>query len=227
MSANKLLIFGFVPAIFCLAADPLAATLAKMDSNAAAFRSASANIRYQTHNAVVDIDSTQNGAILLKRPAPREMHALIDFKEPDAHTVSLQGEVAQIYYPKIKTVQEYQVGKKRDLFDQVFLLGFGGSGRDLSAAYDITLIAPEELVGAEKTVHLQLIPKQKQVLSFLKKVDLWLSTATGYPVQQKGVQPSGDSTLLTYSALKINPNIPDSALKLKLPKGVQKVTPQK
>ena len=227
MIANKLLIFGFVPAIFSWGADPLAATLAKMDSNSASFRSASANIRYQTHNAVVDVDSTQTGTILLKRPAPREMHALIDFKEPDSHTVSLQGEVAQIYYPKIKTVQEYQVGKKRDLFDQVFLLGFGGSGRDLSAAYDITLVASEELVGTEKTVHLQLIPKQKQVLSFLKKVDLWLSTATGYPVQQKGVQPSGDSTLLTYSALKINPNISDSALKLKLPKGVQKVTPQK
>ncbi len=227
MMIKKLFVFGFVPSIFCLAADPLAATLAKMDTNSASFRSASANIRYQTHNAVVDIDTTQTGTILLKRPAPRQMHALIDFKDPDAHTVSLEGEVAQIYYPKIKTVQEYQVGKKRDMFDQVFLLGFGGSGRDLSAAYDITLVAPEELVNNEKTVHIQLVPKQKQVLSFLRKVDLWLSTATGYPVQQKGVQPSGDSTLLTYSALKINPNISDSALKLKLPKGVQKVTPQK
>jgi len=230
MILHRLFIRGFVTSCFCAllsAADPLATALAKLDANAASFRSASANIRYQTHNAVVDIDSTQTGTILLKRPAPREMHALIDFKEPDAHTVSLQGEVAQIYYPKIKTVQEYQVGKKRDLFDQVFLLGFGGSGKELSSAYDITLVAPEETVNKEKTIHLQLVPKQKQVLSFLRKVDLWLSTNTGYPVQQKGIQPSGDSTLLTYSDLKVNPNIPDSALKLKLPKGVQRVTPQK
>ncbi len=230
MNLNRLLIRSFVPSIFCAVlsgADPMASALARLDANSASFRAASANIRYQTHNAVVDVDSTQTGTILLKRSAPREMHALIDFKEPDAHTVSLQGEVAQIYYPKIKTVQEYQVGKKRDLFDQVFLLGFGGSGKELSAAYEITLVAPEETVNNEKTVHLQLIPKQKQVLSFLRKVDLWLSTATGYPVQQKGIQPSGDSTLLTYSGLKLNPNIPDNALKLKLPKGVQKVTPQK
>ncbi len=155
------------------------------------------------------------------------MKALIDFAAPDPHTVALEGTTAQIYYPKIKTVQEYQVGKKRDLFDQVFLLGFGGSGKELSAAYEITLIAPEETVNGEKTVHLQLVPKQKEVLSFLRKVDLWLSAATGYPVQQKGVQPSGDSTLLAYSGLKLNPNISDGALKLKLPKGVQKVYPQK
>ena len=209
------------------AADSLSSALSKLDANSATFRAASANIRYTTHNAVVDIDSTQAGTILVKRSAPRQIEALIDFKEPDAHTVSLQGETARVYYPKIKTVQEYAVGKKRDLFDQVFLLGFGGSGKELAAAYEVTLVAPEEVVGGEKTVHLQLIPKQKDVLSFLRKVDLWLSAATGYPVQQKGIQPSGDSTLLMYSSLKINPNLPDSALKLKLPKDVQKVTPLK
>jgi outer membrane lipoprotein-sorting protein len=232
MNLNGLLKTGFVSKFVVLtavayAADPLTTALAKLDSNAATFRSAKASIQYTTHNAVVDIDTTQSGTILLKRPAPKQMHALIDFQGADAHTVSLQGEIAQIYYPKAKTVQEYEVGKKRDLFDQVFLLGFGGSGKELSAAYEITLISPEESVNGSKAVHVQLVPKQKQVLSFLKKVDLWLSTATGYPVQQKGLQPSGDSTLLTYSNLQVNGNISDSALKLKLPKGVQKVTPQK
>ena len=232
MIRNVLFKIGFVPRFFMLfsllnAADPLTTALAKLDTNAAAFRSAKADIQYTTHNAVVDIDSTQTGIILLKRPAPKEMHALIDFQGADAHTVSLQGEIAQIYYPKAKTVQEYEVGKKRDLFDQVFLLGFGGSGKELSAAYEITLVSPEEMVNGSPAIHLQLIPKQKQVLSFLKKVDLWLSTTTGYPVQQKGLQPSGDSTLLTYSKLQVNPNISESALKLKLSKGVQKVTPQK
>jgi len=219
--------FLFLAAAVASAADPLAASLAKLDANALTFRSASAQIRYTTHNAVVDIDTTQNGTILLKRSAPREMRALIDFTGTDAHTVALAGTTAQIYYPKIKTVQEYEVGKKRDLFDQVFLVGFGGSGKELSAAYEITMVAPEEQVNGEPTVHLQLVPKQQQVLSFLRKVDLWLSTNTGYPVQQRGIQPSGDSTLLTYSGLKVNPNISGTALKLKLPKGVQKVYPQK
>ena len=223
---------GFVPVFFFLAlcahaADPVAAALAKLDANSASFRTASAGIRYTSHNAAVDIDSTQTGTISLKRNGPREMYALIAFGEPDAHTVALRGTVAQIFYPKINTVQQYDVGKKRDLFDQVFLLGFGGSGKELAAAYDVSVVASEEPVNGESAIHLQLVPKQKQVLSFLRKVDLWLSLASGYPVQQKGSQPSGDSTLLTYSKLKLNVSIPDSALKLKLPKGVQTVYPQK
>ena len=101
MIRNVLFKIGFVPRFFMLfsllnAADPLTTALAKLDTNAAAFRSAKADIQYTTHNAVVDIDSTQTGIILLKRPAPKEMHALIDFQGADAHTVSLQGEIAQI-----------------------------------------------------------------------------------------------------------------------------------
>ncbi len=51
----------------CATAGVLETTLAKVDANAAAFRSASANLRYTTHNAVVDVDNTQDGTLLLKR----------------------------------------------------------------------------------------------------------------------------------------------------------------
>ena len=207
--------------------DELSNTLAKLDANAASFKAASAQIRYTTHNAVVDVDSTENGTMQLKRSGPHEMTALIEFTGATAHSISLQGTTARIFYPKNKTVQQYEVGKKRDLFDQVFLLGFGGSGKELASAYNVTVVAPDETVGGEKTIHLQLTPKQKEVQGFLKQVDLWLSSATGYPVQQKGIQPSGDSTLLAYAGLKINPKLSDSALKLKLPSGVQTVYPQK
>lgn len=200
--------------------------MARLDANAANFKSARAAITYTTHNAAVDLDTTQNGTILLKRPAPRDLRALIDFTGADAHTLLLQGQTAQLYYPKINTVQEYEIGKNRDLFEQVFLLGFGGSGKELTAAYDVTLLGADEVQNGE-TTHLQLVPKSKQVLQYLRKVELWLSNSTGYPVRQKGYQPSGDFTLLAYTDLTINPNIPDSALKLKPRKGFQKVYPQK
>ena len=43
-----------------------------------------------------------------------------------------------------------------------------------------------------------------------------------YPVQQKLIQPSGDYYLFTYSGVKLNPQLTDEALKLKLPKGVKR-----
>jgi outer membrane lipoprotein-sorting protein len=53
------------------------------------------------------------------------------------------------------------------------------------------------------------------------KFELWISDETGISVQQKMYQRGGDYSLATYTNMKINQNLPDSAVKLNLPKGVQ------
>jgi len=49
----------------------------------------------------------------------------------------------------------------------------------------------------------------------------------GYPIQQKFYEPAGDYMVFTYSEMKINPELADSALKLHLPKSVKREYPQK
>ena len=61
----------------------------------------------------------------------------------------------------------------------------------------------------------------------LKKVDLWISDETGIAVQQKLYFGDADYDLATYSNMKINPDISESAVMLKLPKGVTRQHPQK
>jgi outer membrane lipoprotein-sorting protein len=212
------------PALLLTAAeDPAATALALMDANAAVFKGVSTDITRVTHNAFLNSNHTEAGAMLLKRPAPRDMRVLITFP---AQTVSMQGKTAQVYTPTAKMVQVYDATKFRSLFDQFFLLGFGSSGKELAAAYDVSPLG-DAPVNGEKTLHLQLIPKEKKVRDQLAKVELWLSAGTGYPVQQQLFFPNGDYQTITYSALKINPNINDSSMKLKLPKDVQTTYPAK
>lgn len=197
-----------------------------MDQNAASFKAASANLEQISHNAAVDINHSTSGTILLKRPRPRDIRALISFTQPDPKQVLITSTVADIYYPKIETVQEYDLGKHKALFDQFYLLGFGGSGKELADTYDIRYIGTED-IGGVKASHLQLTPKTAELLKSVRKIDLWLSESTGYTSQLRLSVPSGDTTTLVYSNLKVNPNIPDSALKLKLPKGVHTEHPGK
>jgi outer membrane lipoprotein-sorting protein len=206
--------------------DALVDTLARMDRAASAFKNMSANTRRVSHTAVINEDSIDSGAMWLKRSKPQEMRMLIELNEPDTKSVAFQGRKLEIYYPKIQTVQEYDVGKNRALLDQFLLLGFGTSGKELANAHGIKSLGPETVAG-QKTTRLELIPKSKEVLQHLKKVELWISDASGYPVQQKFYQPAGDYMLVTYTNLKINIDLPDSALKLKLPKGVKREYPQK
>jgi outer membrane lipoprotein-sorting protein len=193
--------------------------LARIDSAGAAFHGMSANLRRLSHTAVINEDTVDSGTVLLKRPKPRDMRMLVDFTQPDPKTVAFQGRKVEIYYPKIQTVQEFDVGQNKDLLSQFFLLGFGTSRADLLSNYNIQFLGTETLDGRQ-------IPKSKAVLEHLKKFELWIADS-GYPVQQKFYLPGGDYMLMTYSDMKINPELRDAALKLQVPKNVKREYPQK
>jgi outer membrane lipoprotein-sorting protein len=208
------------------AAGSLDAVLARVDDAAKGFKGLSADVHKVSHTAVINENTTDDGAMLVKRPKPRDMRMLVDIQKPDPKTVAIAGRKVEIFYPKINTVQEYDAGKNRALMDQFLLLGFGSTSADLQSAYTIQLGGPEVVAG-QKTNRIELTPKTPDVLAHLKKVELWIADSNGVTVQQKFYLPGGDYTMATYSNIKLNPNLPDSALKLNLPKGVKRETPQK
>jgi outer membrane lipoprotein-sorting protein len=208
-----------------VADETLEAVLARMDQSAPAFKSLAAQLRKVSHTAVINEDTVDTGTILLKR-ARNDMRMLVEWTEPDPKSVAVHGEHAEIYYPKMQTVEEYDMGKYRALVDQFLLIGFGTSGKELSAAYQIKYVGSETIAGMS-AAHLELIPKSKEVLKQLKKLDLWVQEAGGYPVQQKITQPAGDYMILTYTGVKMNTPRSDAELKLKAPKNAKHVTPQK
>ena len=206
--------------------ETLKATLARVDQAAAGFKGMSAHVRRIYHTAVINDDTVDSGTMYLKRVRPNEIRMLINLTEPDVRSVAVAGNKGELYYPKIKTVQEYDLSRYRGLMDQFMLLGFGNSAKDLENGFAIRLVG-EQTVAGQASTQLELVPKSPQVLQRLSKVDLWVSDATGYPVQQKFYLPGGDYQMVTYTDVKVNPNLPDSALKLQLPRGVKREQPQK
>jgi outer membrane lipoprotein-sorting protein len=219
------LLIWLTPTAWPKPAGDLDTVLARIDSAGAAFHGMSANLHQLSHTAVINEDTVDSGTVLLKRPKPRDMRMLVEFTQPDRKTVTFQGRKVDIYYPKIQTVQEFDVGGNKDLLEQFFLLGFGTSRADLQNNYNIRFLGKETLDG-KQTERLELIPKSKAILEHLKKLELWISD-TGYPFQQKFYLPGGDYKLMTYSDMKINPDLPDAALKLHVPKNVKREYPQK
>ncbi|PWU03966.1 MAG: hypothetical protein C5B51_17660 [Terriglobia bacterium] len=223
----RAVLIGTICAACAWTADPsLETTLAKMDQASAKFAGLTADLRRVAHTAVINEDSVDSGTVTMKRPRPRDIRMLYDTKLPDPKQYAFDGRKGEIYLPKVQTVQEYDLGKYRGLLDQFLLLGFGSSSKELENAYTITY-GGAETIGGERTTRLELIPKSQEMLAHLKRVDLWIADTTGVPVQQKFYMPGGDYQLATYSNTKINPTIPDSAVKLNLPKGVKREYPGK
>jgi outer membrane lipoprotein-sorting protein len=154
------------------------------------------------------------------------MRMLVEFKEPDRKSVALHDSKLEIYYPKMQTVEEYDIGQHRELLDQFFLVGFGTSGKELASAYSVRVLGAETLAG-QQSIRLELIPKSQEVQKNLKKLELWVPESDVYPVQQKFYLVAGDYKLATYTNVKMNPPVADSDLKLRVSKDVKRVFPQK
>jgi outer membrane lipoprotein-sorting protein len=199
-----------------LAVDPLPAILAKMDANSLAFKGVKADIKRINHYGQLDINKEYTGTMVLKRPTLHDIRTLIHFTVPEEQQVFVGNGVADIYYPKPNTIQERKIGKYQSLFEQFYLLAFGGSGKDLLTNYDVTYAGSDDLGS-----HLQLIPKSPDVKKNYSKIELWLTEDKATPTQLRLTQPSGDTVTFVYTNVVLNPKINDSDLKLQTKSGVK------
>jgi outer membrane lipoprotein-sorting protein len=207
-------------------AQTLADILATMDKEAAGFRDLTAQVAKTSHTVVLNDTSTETGQLWIKRSGPRKVEMRIAFAGANERQLSFHGNAGEIYYPKIRTVQIYDLGKSRSLVDQFLLLGFGTSGKELAKAYDIRLVG-QEVAGGQKTNRLELTPRSEELRKHITKIDLWVPPDAGHPVQQRFLRPGGDFELFAYSDMRLNPNLPDASFRLELPKDVKREFPQK
>jgi outer membrane lipoprotein-sorting protein len=202
------------------AADDLAAVFAKMDQNAPKFKGMRADVKRISHVAIMNDDSTDSGTVVVRVPKPHDYHMLIDFQQPDKKAVEVSGTMVRMYYPKTNEVQEKNLGKEnKGLVEQFLKLGFGSNSKELQDSFTITYGAAETVAG-QKTWRIVLVPKSQDLAAQFSKFELWISEASGISIQQKMYEPGGNYTLATYPNMKLDSNIPESAVKLNLPKGV-------
>jgi outer membrane lipoprotein-sorting protein len=221
----RVVLTGILSLTLAMAAGgPLEAVLARMDRVAATLKDLSADLTKTHHTAVINEDTEDSGTMFIKRPKPQESLMRVEITQPEPRQYAMDAHKAEVYSPKSNVVQVYEIGQYKKLADQLLLLGFGTTSKELAGAYSIALGGPESVDGQPST-RLELTPKSSE--THLMRVDLWISDTTGLPVQEKLYWPGGDYDLLTYSKMKINPNLPDSAFKPVFPRGVKREYPQK
>ena len=202
------------------AADDLQSVYAKIDAGAAGFKGLTADIRKVAHMDLINEDDIESGKITVKRAKPKDIKVRIDFTEPKHEQVVIDGSKAWAYYPNSNTVEEQNLGKYKGMVDQFLLLGFGSTSQDLRSAYNVRYEG-QEAINGKPTSRIELTPKSADLAQTFPKIELWISKDTGMALQQKLYEKGGkDYHLATYSDMKLRSDIPDSEVKLNLPKGV-------
>lgn len=199
----------------------LETVLDSLNREAKDFRSLTAEVERTKVTVVVNVKSTDTGTLWIRGDKMR-----LDLKTPDPRTILRSGDTIFIYTPGLKQVEEYNLGKHRDLVNEFLLLGFGTSGHDLEKGFLVTVVG-EPVLDRQKTVLLELTPRAGAARNQIAKIRLWLDQSSWLPVQQEFFETGTDDySIVRYTNISRNPDIPDSRFKPHWPKGTQKVRPE-
>jgi outer membrane lipoprotein-sorting protein len=198
----------------------LAEILNDMNEASKRLKTVSANIEYTKVTVLVDDKSTESGQLYFRRGKTPEIR--IDIQKPDTKVLLLERNRGEMYFPKIKQIQEYDLSQKSDLVQQFLLLGFGTDSNELKKAYNITYAKEEDLEG-DTTALLELVPRSGAAKGQATKIQLWVNEESWLPAQQKFFQPGGDYLLAHYSGVKVNRVLPGSTFELNADPGAKRV----
>ena len=196
--------------------------LAMMDKSAKDFHTLTADIEHIKYTDVVKDTSTETGKLLVRRDEKMR----IEFFKPDRRTILRTGDSLFVFTPKINRVEEYDLGKNRDMVDQYVLLGFGTKSENVRKSYEVNVIGETEL-DHKKTVQIELTPKSDQMRKQIAKIQMWIDEASWLPIQQKFFESgSEDYLIFHYTNVMKNLKIGDNQFKQDWPKGVTRTKPR-
>lgn len=192
--------------------------LAKMEEVGKSFRSMQANMERTKVTVLVDDKYTDGGNVYFTRRGS-DSRIKIDITKPEQQHVLIDQGKALLYFPKLKQVQEYFLGKNQDKAE-FLLIGFGQSNENIKEYYNAAVVGEEVLDGKNTTI-LELQPKSAQVSAMYRKIRLWMDEERWIPIQTRLTEASGDYMIVKFTNIKMNLKIPESVFDLKMPKDVQ------
>ena len=188
-------------------AGNLQGTLAKLDAASAKFKSAQATFHKDDFTKLVgDHTASEGSRYFIRNGAAVEAGIRIDGK--NGRIATYKNGVLRDYNPGaancFNTVDSSQSKGRTESF---LTLGFGGSGKELSAAWTVTDDGPESIEGV-KTEKLELVSKDQSVRNNFSRVILWMDLDRDISIkQQYFTAGTGDISTATFTKVRLNEKV--------------------
>lgn len=201
--------------------DPeLIAALTKIDAVSKSFRSFSAKVTQKKYTAVLEeFDTPETGEFCYALEKDKSVLMRHEVQTPGKRILTIKGDSAVLYQPKVNQAQIYSLGKRKNLVEYL-ATGLGQSSAKLKEKFFIAYQGVDSIYGNSCYV-LIFSPKDPKVAASVKSITIWFKKSTGTPAQYKIQEPSGDYLLETFREEKLNGKIPKSKFEQKLPAKVE------
>jgi outer membrane lipoprotein-sorting protein len=187
--------------------------LANFDRVQEAIHTLSADFTETTRSTLLKDEIVAKGKVFLTKPdsvrweysAPEEMRFVI---ADDQYTG---------YYPQRKQAEKRDV---RRWGEQLFrFLGLGQASDELAKFYHIRI--DDEAPRDDGTVVLVLDPKKKRVRKRMESVRFWIDSRTYLPVRVQYASHNGNTRVIEFDRMSINPELAASLYVVDLPADVE------
>jgi outer membrane lipoprotein-sorting protein len=176
--------------------------LAQMDAASARFQNAQADFVWDNYTRVVDDHEQQSGTIYFDRSGGQtQMAALI--QKPAKKVVVYKDSVLNYYDPSLDQLNVFSAGKNKAQYESFLTLGFGGSGKDLKAAWQIDDLGPDTVDGVA-TEKLDLKSGQARDSAHIEHIAIWVDPVRAVSLKQIFYYTSGDTRTSTFTHIKYN-----------------------
>ena len=197
------------------AGDNLESVLNHRDRAAANFHNTSADFVFDTETVEPIADSDiQKGVVYYEhRGGAFKMAAHIDQANghPITRAYTVSNGLLTYYDQPTNQVTRFSGASK---FEGYLMLGFGASGKDLAAKWNIRDLGPETIDGIQ-TEKLELIAKAPEVRKTFTKVTIWVDLNRAVSLRQRFDEGSSVYRICTYSNFRINQSLPRDAFTFK------------
>lgn len=205
----------------------LATVLAQMDKASADFKSARADLSQDYYERVSRDTTTDTGSVYFERKGGATQMGLVTMN-PDGKTkhqvIEFKDGVLRVFDVHENQIREFKAGPNQGTAETFLTLGFGGSGKALAQAWDITDQGTETLMDggqAVKTEKLLLVSKDEKMRNNFSQVTIWVDPVRDVSLRQIFETPSHDKRTANYSHIKVNGNIDTGSFAIKADKKTQ------
>jgi outer membrane lipoprotein-sorting protein len=140
-----------------------------------------------------------SGTLAVERPS----RIALRYTQPDERIVLIDGDTMTMSWPSRNVRQSKDIGAAQKRIQKYFV---DTSPDELRSHFTIGAREADDRPG---TWLVTMVPKRKQILEGLARLDLWVDRTTQLMVAMKMTFPNGDTKLMTFTDVK--PNAPIDA----------------
>ncbi len=171
--------------------------VARFDAAQGGIQRISANFREVKNIALLKEPVIQSGRFFHTKPDK----FLWEYTAPESKKLLLNGKSIVAYYPGEKRAEEIKTRFTKKIIEY---LGLGSALSELADEYDMALAESNDLPGTDLVV---LTPKNRRISKRLAEIRIWLDHKMSQPRQIQYLETDGDSSKISFSEIRINPDI--------------------